>query len=77
MKMAEIVGTTWVFKRKRRSDGTIMKNKARLVVRGAQQKVVGRTINETCTCSQMVKNLIVIDSSCHTKPLHYTNRLQK
>jgi Reverse transcriptase (RNA-dependent DNA polymerase) len=45
-KNAEIVGTTWVFKRKRRPDGTIVKNKARLVVRGDQQKVVGRTIDE-------------------------------
>jgi Reverse transcriptase (RNA-dependent DNA polymerase) len=46
-KMAEIVGTTWVFKRKRRPDGTIVKYKARLVVRGDQQKVVGLTIDET------------------------------
>jgi Reverse transcriptase (RNA-dependent DNA polymerase) len=44
---AEIVGTTWVFKRKRRPDGTIIKLKAGLVVRGDQQKHVGRTINET------------------------------
>jgi Reverse transcriptase (RNA-dependent DNA polymerase) len=46
-KNAEIVGTTWVFKRKRRPDGTIVKYKARLVVHGDQQKVVGRTIDET------------------------------
>jgi Reverse transcriptase (RNA-dependent DNA polymerase) len=44
---AEIVGTTWVFKSKRRLDGTTIILKARLVVRGSQQKHVGRTINET------------------------------
>jgi hypothetical protein len=36
-KFAEIVGTTWVFRRKRWPDGTIVKLKARLVVRGDQQ----------------------------------------
>jgi Reverse transcriptase (RNA-dependent DNA polymerase) len=44
---AEIVGTTWVFRRKRKPDGTVTKLKARLVVRGDQQKQVGTTIDET------------------------------
>lgn len=43
----EIVGTTWVFKRKRKPDGTIIKYKARLVVRGDQQTQVGNTVDET------------------------------
>jgi Reverse transcriptase (RNA-dependent DNA polymerase) len=47
MTKAEIVGTTWVFKRKRRPDGAIIKLKARLVVRGDQQRHVGCTVNET------------------------------
>lgn len=46
-KNAEIVGTTWVFRRKRKPDGTVTKLKARLVVRGDQQKTVGRTVDET------------------------------
>jgi hypothetical protein len=37
----EIVGTTWVLKRKRRPDGSIIKLKARLVVRGDQQRQIG------------------------------------
>jgi hypothetical protein len=43
----EIVGTTWVFKRKRKPDGTIIKLKARLVVRGDQQKQVGQDRSST------------------------------
>jgi Reverse transcriptase (RNA-dependent DNA polymerase) len=45
-KNAETVGTTWVFKRKRRPDGTIVKYKERLLVQGDQQKMVGGTIDE-------------------------------
>jgi Reverse transcriptase (RNA-dependent DNA polymerase) len=46
-KFAKIFGTTWVFRRKRQPDGTITKLKARLVVRGDQQRQVGTTVNET------------------------------
>jgi hypothetical protein len=43
----EIVGTTWVFKRKRKPDGTVIKRKARLVVRGDQQQQVGQDRSST------------------------------
>lgn len=46
-KQSEIIGTTWVLKRKRRPDGTIIKLKARLVVRGDQQTQVANSVDDT------------------------------